>query len=281
MKKDLCKNNDLTLNWHFTNTCNMDCRYCFIPHSKAVSTDEYYYILKKVCESGIFSRINFVGGEPTVSSLLPSFLEITKNFGLNTSIVTNGYKLIKDEKFCDRILSNLDILGLSIDSINSKTNMLIGRRVLEKNHYNVIEKSDYNQLCRKVKKYGVKLKLNTVVSKLNLAEDFNSFYDEVQPDRIKLFQVLKPNVCTKHCYDDLLISKSEFNAFVKNHEKFAKRIVAEDNNDMTSSYYMLRSDGKFLDNLTGMVSPSLTEVSVKEALSYVFIDQSKYEKRYA
>lgn len=272
----------LTLNWHFTQNCNMRCRYCFVPLSQILSNTDQLNILAKICRSGIFTRINFVGGEPTTSFLLENFLQITKSYGIRTSIVTNGFKLIQNANdYCDRILAQLDGIGLSIDSLHPAINQAIGRSVCYKGTDKVIEKNEYEVLCNKVKNAGIPLKLNTVVSKLNHKENFCSFYSKVQPDRIKLFQVLKPNIRTKHCYDDLLISEDDYQAFVQRHHEYSDRIVPENNCDMLSSYYMLGSDGRFWDNLIGQKSASLLDVSIEQALSGVYVDLSKYEKRYA
>ena len=132
-----------------------------------------------------------------------------------------------------------------------------------------------------IKQSGCKLKINTVVSKLNLKEDFNDFYEQVSPDRIKLFQVLKPAGILKNNYDELLISKAQFNEFVERHIKYKNKICSEENELMLNSYYMLNSEGCFIDNKTGIIGKSLLSNDVEEALKDVFIDIQKYTKRYA
>lgn len=254
----------------------MKCRYCFVPQNKNLNNEQLLSIIRKICKSGIFDGINFVGGEPTTSRFLLPMIKETKRFGLKTSIVTNGYILSKmPQNDFEEIVKNLDCVGLSVDSLDEDTNRKIGRVVGN----SMLSRADYENLCLKIKKLGCKLKINTVVSKLNLNEDFNSFYETVKPDRIKIFQVLKPNVCTKNCYDDLLISSSEYNSFLLRHSTFD--VVSENNSDMTSAYYMLGSDGCFWDNATGEKSPSILSVSVESALTSVFVDDEKYKKRYA
>ena len=132
-----------------------------------------------------------------------------------------------------------------------------------------------------IKQSGCKLKINTVVSKLNLKEDFNDFYKQVFPDRIKLFQILKPAGLLKNNYDDLLISKSQFKEFVEMHSKYKDTICSEDNELMFNSYFILNSEGCFMDNKTGVLGKSLLSTDVEEALQGVSIDIQKYTKRYA
>lgn len=264
------------INFHFTSICNMKCRYCFVPQNQNLNGDELLEIIRKISESGIFDGINFVGGEPTTSKFLLPMIKEAKRFGLKTSIVTNGYVLSKmPQKDFEEIVKNLDCVGLSVDSLDEDSNRKIGRAVGK----SILSRSDYEKLCLKIKKLGCKLKINTVVSKLNLNEDFNSFYETVKPDRIKIFQVLKPNVCTKNCYDDLLISSDEYNSFLLRHSAF--EVVSENNSDMTSAYYMLGSDGCFWDNATGKKSESVLSVPIEDALNSVFVDEEKYQRRYA
>lgn len=270
----------LTVNWHFTAVCNFKCRYCFMHNSLSLKRQDYAVVLKKLI--GSFKRINFVGGEPTVSPLLIPLVRDAYLAGFDCSIVTNGFNLIHHTQQFEAIYPLLSCIGISVDSLNKETNAAIGRCC--KGH--VITRSEYEQLCAAIKAHGIKLKINTVVSSLNLHEDFTHFYETVQPDRIKLFQVLKPNTQLKNHYDDLLITKSDFDSFVLRHKvgcSLGKHIVAEDNAAMTNAYYILDSECRFIDNKTGKMSPSLANdgMTVEKALSYIEVDAAKYQARYS
>ena len=237
-------------------------------------------VLKKL--TGSFQRINFVGGEPTVSPLLIPLVHDAYHAGFDCSIVTNGFNLIHNAQEFEAIYPLLSCIGISVDSLDKRTNAVIGRCC--KGH--VITRTEYEQLCASIKSHGIRLKINTVVSKLNVHEDFTHFYKAVQPDRIKLFQVLKPNTQLKNDYDDLLITKADFNSFVLRHKtvgSFGKNIVAEDNEAMTNAYYILDSECRFIDNKTGKKSPSLADdgMTVEQALSYIEVDTAKYQARYS
>ena len=270
----------LTVNWHFTAACNFKCRYCFMHNSLSLTRKDYMVVLKKL--TGSFQRINFVGGEPTVSPLLIPLVHDAYYAGFDCSIVTNGFNLIHNAQQFEAIYPLLSCIGISVDSLDKRTNAAIGRCC--KGH--VITRSEYEQLCAAIKSHGIRLKINTVVSKLNVHEDFTHFYEAVQPDRIKLFQVLKPNTQLKNDYDDLLITKADFNSFVLRHKtvgSFGKNIVAEDNEAMTNAYYILDSECRFIDNKTGKKSPSLADdgMTVEQALSYIEVNTAKYQARYS
>jgi len=69
-----------TVNWHFVSSCNMSCKYCFVPCCKELPLEESVSVLEKL--KGHFDRINFVGGEPTVSSKLIPLVKKQKNMVL-------------------------------------------------------------------------------------------------------------------------------------------------------------------------------------------------------
>lgn len=266
-----------TLNWHFTTRCNFCCKYCFIAPAKNLTLKDYETTLEKIAP--YFSRVNFVGGEPTESPFLISLMEETRALGLDCTIVTNGYNLIQRAyEFCE-IFDLCSTIGISVDSLDEATNAKIGRCKAGK----IITRSEYEELCKRIKANGLQLKINTVVSALNKDEDFSDFYRNVEPDRIKIFQCLKPNRCLKRDYDEYLISKEEFDDFVSRHRFFSEKIIAEDNDAMTASYYMLDSECCFIDEKNGGKSPSLAkpDVGAEHALSYVAVDEKKYTARYS
>lgn len=263
-----------TVNWHFTSRCNMSCRYCFVPHCDEVSLFDSFIILER--QRPYFSRINFVGGEPTCSTKLISLVRKAKELGFIVSMVTNGYRLYHDHEFFDSIIQYFSIIGVSIDSLRNDVNTKIGRKVGS----SVLSKTEYIDLCKKIKKSNCLVKINTVVSKLNCDEDFNDFYAQVLPARIKVFQVLKPSFKLKNDYNDLLITDEQFQTFVERHSQFKNLICCEDNELMLNSYYMMNGEGCFLDNKTGKVGKSLLSCEIDEALKGICVDMQKYSRRY-
>lgn len=267
----------LTVNYHFTQVCNMGCKYCFVSKCRESSKQQQELVIKKLAE--IFERINFVGGEPTTSPHLLALVKLAKSYGMKVTLVTNGQKLVKEPEYAELLLSNLDGIGISIDSLNPETNRMIGRTFRNE----PLSKEDYLNLCKKIKGYGIPLKINTVVSKANLQENFSDFFEEVQPDRIKMFQVLEPNAPTKQNYSEFLITQNEYEDFVAKHRVNDFKIVAEDNEHMLGSYIMVNSQGCFENNELGLQSKSLmlSEVTIEEAFKEAKVDMHKYMYRYA
>lgn len=267
----------LTVNWHFTQVCNMKCKYCFVAKCHELGKNEYDIILNKIKDK--FERVNFVGGEPTMSPYLIDLIKAVKNYGLKVTLVTNGYKLVKDSAYADELLNLIDGIGISIDSLNPETNLSIGRCHCKQ----VLTKDEYISLCKKIKGYGIPLKINTVVSRANINEDFNDFYKAVQPDRIKMFQVLLPNLPLTREYTSFLISDDEYKAFVSKHSVNGFKIVAEDNEHMIGAYIMINSEGCFENNDLAIRSESLLlpYMTAEKGLEQVSIDMKRYMYRYA
>lgn len=266
----------LTLNWHFTKKCNMGCKYCFVPVGNELTRGERFAILEKI--KGTFDRINFVGGEPTIHPDLIDLMEKAKTMDFKVTLVTNGYKMIKDPVFADQILEIVDGIGISVDSMNDETNRRIGRcHCLQ-----TLSKNDYVDLCMKIKSHNLPLKINTVVSQANMDEDFSDFYSLVEPDRIKMFQVLVPNLPTKRDYSEFLIDSDEYSAFVQKHQDKGFNIVAENNEVMIGSYFMLNAAGCFENDENGFESECLLRegMTVEESLKEVGINMDKYMFRY-
>ena len=254
----------------------MACKYCFVSKCHELGKFEYDIILNKIKDK--FERVNFVGGEPTVSPYILDLVKAAKNYGLKVTLVTNGFRMAKEPEFADELLKNIDGIGISIDSLNPETNLNIGRCHCCQS----LSKEEYIALCKKIKSYGLPLKINTVVSRANINEDFSDFYKEIQPDRIKMFQVLLPNLPTKRDYTNFLIRYDEYNDFVFKHKRHGFKIVAEDNVHMIGSYIMINSEGCFENNELGIRSETLLRpyMTAEKGLEQVSLDMAKYNYRY-
>ena len=101
-----------TVNWHFVNSCNMSCKYCFVSCCKELPLEESISVLEKL--KGSFDRINFVGGEPTVSPKLIPLVKKAKEYGFIVSMVTNGFNLYHKPETFDGILTDFTIIGIGI-----------------------------------------------------------------------------------------------------------------------------------------------------------------------
>ena len=114
------------------------------------------------------------------------------------------------------------------------------------------------------------MKLNTVVSKPNLADDMSELVLELRPERWKIFEVLPVEGQNDGDVDDILLDKGEFDTWVKRHEWLANegiQFVPESNDLMRGSYAMLDALGRFYSNTEGghTYGPSILDVGVREA----------------
>ena len=172
----------VSVNYHFTRRCNKTCGFCF--HTATTSLIEDLPIQKRalrlLAQSGM-RKINFAGGEPFLyPKPLGAMVDYCKReLGLESvSIVTNG-SLVK-ESFLRQHAGQLDILAVSCDSFDEQTNIAIGRGSGDQ----VKKLYEIAGWCRR---YGVMFKINTVVNKLNVAEDMNEHIAVLQPFRWKCF----------------------------------------------------------------------------------------------
>lgn len=225
-----------------------------------------------------FEKINFVGGEPMLIKDIANLIKITKQLGFYTSIVTNGSLIT--ENFLSQNHKYIDMIGLSIDSINSKTNKKIGRALKSK----PMTGADYKKIIDAINNHDIALKINTVVSSLNKNEDVFNIINYAKPLRWKVFQVLKVTGENDKTFKSFEISDSSFSDFCRTQAKsliFPKVLVKEENEIMKGSYLMVNPEGCFFDNVNGnyTVSEKIINAGIAKTLKQIQFDYSKFQKR--
>ena len=270
------------VNYHITNRCNYHCIYCFgkFDRQKDPSLDDAKKIIRNIADyflrNGITDgRINFAGGEPTLYEHLDELIDYASSLGIRVSIVTNGSLLTPD-----RIRAwqgKVSCIGISIDSLDDTTNVTIGRCCRNKG----IDLSRWISLAKTIRECDIDLKINTVVSRLNLDEDFSESYQALNPMKIKLFQM--------HLIDGINdralpygITRSEFDVFCKRLKTFGSEIVAEPLGSMENSYLMITPKGEFQLNNNGIYQTfgDLNTTPLFEILKKVPLDSEKFDSRY-
>ncbi|MDE6967145.1 MAG: viperin family antiviral radical SAM protein, partial [Clostridia bacterium] len=261
--------------------CNYSCVYCFAKSNikeKELSFDKCKNVVDKIQkyfeENNIKDgRINLVGGEPLVSPFINELIDYCFNKKIKVSIVTNGSLLTKE--FIESNKKKLCMIGISIDSLNEETNKKIGRCCKNK----ILNKEQLIEICKIIKDCGIKLKINTVVSKFNVHEDFVDFYNVIIPDKVKIFQmsILKGvNDKAKH----FQLTNEEYKNFCHKHK--GENVFIETEDDMQNSYLMIDRFGNFVVNDKGeqkccgsVLNDSLTLLIRKSNF-----DNEKFIKRY-
>lgn len=266
----------IAVNWHLYRPCNLKCRFCFATFRDVrgrLPLDESLRLLAALRAAGT-DKINFAGGEPTMHPEIGPLVAEARRLGFVVSIITNGFRL---DRLLERQASDLDWVGLSVDSADEAIQAALGRG--DGTH---VEAS--LTLAARVRAAGIRLKLNTVVTALNWREDLRPFVRLFRPDRWKVFQVLPIEGQNDGAVDDLLISTEQFSAYVERHLGLAAEglgPIAEDNDAMTASYLMVDPIGRFYGNSTGrhVYSEPILDVGVGRAAQQVGFDVERLVRR--
>lgn len=268
----------ISVNYHFTRECNYSCGFCF--HTATTSHVEPLERAKEgmaLLQQAGMKKLNFAGGEPFMK---PDFLgELAKYCKdilhlESVSVVTNGSKVT--DHWLTKYGQHLDIMAVSCDSFNERTNTLIGRG--KGAHLKSVAK--LSQLCIK---HGIKFKINTVVNRYNIDEDMHAPIREIAPFRWKCFQVLivageNDSAATKTNAHRFTITPDEFNAFCDAHADL-DCLVPESNDVMKSSYLLLDEYMRFLNKGVGKPTKTILDIGVEAALKNVTWDEEGFEKR--
>ncbi len=270
------------INLHITNNCNYNCTYCFGKFAaqekltfeqscKVVDNIKNYFVKNNIIDG----RINLAGGEPLLCPYLDELIDYIDKSGIKVSIITNGslltkekIKLWKDKVFC---------IGLSIDSIAYETNCKIGRccnnKCLNINHL--------VRLTQLIHKCNIKLKINVVISKLNIKEDFTEVFKRLKPDKIKFLQMEIVDGVNQNA-EIYKVSNKEFNSFCKKYNNSAIKVVKELSGDMENSYLMINLQGEFQTNNSGRYQTygNCLQQSFDEIIKTAPIDLKKFFSRY-
>lgn len=261
------------INLHFIDACNYSCKHCFVnKENRELSLDKIKNIIDKVSDyfasRGIQGRINLAGGEPLLSKNIDQIIDYIYSKSIRVSIITNGSLLTED--FIKNNCSKIESIGISVDSLIDSTNMAIGRNFRGK----TLSKDELINKCKWIKENGIKLKINTCVSGLNVNEDFNGFLDLVKPDRYKILQML--------IYDDnLMVNKAkreELKEFVKKHKR--ENTVFESADELNKSYVIIDSSGCLSTNNLHQSKFSVFENDIADIIDRLDVDYKNYLKRY-
>lgn len=291
----------LVLNWHLTEACNYGCKYCYAAWNESSCQRELIHDAQRVqrllselyqffqpgnCSNPLarrFSwrsvRLNLAGGEPLLyADKLQEVVRKARNLGFEVSMISNGSNLTAE--LMHKLAPQLTWLGISIDSACPTTNGAIGR--LDR-HGRMLDLASMVSILGKARQFNpdLRLKLNTVVNKLNQREDFHRLIQRFDPDKWKVLRML-PVV-----NQSLAVSNQQFSEFVVRHQALASILCAEDDKDMRESYLMIDPQGRFFQNIPliegqGYVySKPIIEVGAEAAFSEIAFDFERFSARYA
>lgn len=282
---------ELVVNWHITEACNYHCNYCFAKWDKqknelmndensvsklmdeiqklpAILNGKYLTEFESI-------RLNLVGGETFLNiRKVTKIIHQAKQRKFSLSAITNGSRL--NNELVTLIANDFNSIGFSVDSLDSPTNIKIGRT--EKSGVMDTEKVLRDISVIKELNPSIDIKINTVVSSLNQSEDLSAFIDQAAPNKWKVFKVLP--VITR----ENEVSQDDFIELLERHSKFENIISSEDNDEMTDSYLMIDPIGRFFQNsILGSgysYSTPIVNTGIEEALNEINFDPEKFHGRY-
>ena len=273
-----------SVNFHLQQACNMACDFCFdtfedvlkVAPKGRLPRAESCQLVDELARS--FSKVTFVGGEPTLCPWLIDLVTRAKSSGATTMIVTNGSRI--DAAYLAPFMGVLDWLTLSMDSGDPKRNIATGRAVRGM----PLDPERYVEIAELARAFGMRVKLNTVVTSVNADEDMVDLVGAIRPERWKIFLVLPVAGQNDGRVEQLLISDSRFAAFIERNrrvEEFGVDLVPERNDDMRGTYAMVDPIGRFFDN-SGCgyrYSKPILEVGLRDAWDEIDFDLVRFVER--
>lgn len=267
---------NLVVNWHITEKCNYQCKFCFAKWNNQNeiwnSFDEAKFILDNLYTIWKPNyRLNFVGGEPLLfPSKIIGIMKYAISLGMNISVQTNGTNL----EILAPIIRNISQIGISIDSWDSEKNKIVGRCCGAKS----LNKDTLLYKINLLRNAGgeFKLKINTVVSEWNWDDVVIPQMEELCCNRIKILRQMPFGIYKG-------ISDKQFHTFIRCNYRENLPIFVEDNDLMTESYLMIAPDGKlFQNNNFGnyVYSESLLLTGFMDAIKQINFDIDKFDSRY-
>ena len=155
--------------WWITEKCNENCVYCFrsLSSINRFTLEEHIKILDGILAFGT-EQITWSGGEALLVPHAAQLIQYAAERGVYNKITTNG-KLLTPEKI-EQLKPYVDLVALSIDSLNDNTNKALGRGIEHRS--TVIDR------IRHLMQAGIKVDINTVVMRTNLQDldEMGSFF---------------------------------------------------------------------------------------------------------
>jgi radical S-adenosyl methionine domain-containing protein 2 len=229
-----------TVNLHIWSWCNLRCVYCyetFPEKPRSLSLADWRQILAELKAEGVV-RVTFSGGEPTLHPALFGMLEHARRVGLQTSIVTNGAKLT------DPMLERLDVVGVTLDAVSDHVLTRLGRQQVGGPPY----VAELRRIGARAQAAGVVLKINTVVTAVNIDEELAPTIVELRPYKWKPMQFTHVPGENDGQAAALRVTSTAYDEFVARHrppiEAAGAWVQPESSEVINSTYVMIDPMGR-------------------------------------
>lgn len=234
----------LSVSIFVTSRRNYQCAFCYRHVDKGDMTFERAIQVVNHLKSislmeGINLKVSFAGGEPTLVPWISDAIAYARKLGFKTELITNGANPISDD-----LLKLLDVITADIDSSKEETNLKLGK---PRTHV-----SNAENLMQRAAKLNLKVKINTVVTRINIS-DVEEIAGWIKSRkniyRWKIFQFLPSYGLAKINENLLKVSKDDFKALNRKISKMLEdrdgQLVIEDNECMSSAYFPIDQTGSF------------------------------------
>jgi len=262
------------INLHLLENCNYRCKHCFahFDSNSLLSVQDWKHIIDNITEKIPVSRFNLAGGEPLLYKGIDELIEYINSKNIQVSLITNGHLL--SEKLIRRFKGMVSMVGLSIDAIQPELLRKMGRCTQTQE---ILTTENCVALCKCIHENDILLKINTVVSILNLHENFTDFIQTVCPTRWK---ILKMKRFSSNNFDNaqLEITDNEFKRFCSTYPSLAHIEEAS----LKNSYIMVDAGGNLVDNSgeSYKVIADLLREDFWVGFNAMRFDTELYESRY-
>lgn len=279
--------------WDITSRCNEQCGFCY---RNVQATDLDYesniIILKKLLDFGV-NKISFVGGEPLLYPYLFDLVKLARAYDKRKrtlySITTNAIllatveenKLVVNEKLLEKVSENFDWITFSLDAPNNELQHIMGRN---QQHYTRVQGILKYLNDNKIKN---KVKINTVVSKININSLEELYYDLVNHNvkRWKVFRFLPSRGSALNCKDKYFIDEKSYLDAVQKillinsqmEKKKQMKITVNGFDSFNNSYITISSEGKFVvydgekyNNVLNLLTEDISRI-------FLYIDVNKHQ----
>jgi radical S-adenosyl methionine domain-containing protein 2 len=255
-----------TVNLHIWPKCNLKCTYCyggFPDQPGSLPGADWCTIIALLASAGV-RRVTFSGGEPTLHRDLEEMLSHARRLAVQTSIITNGARL------SDAMLAQLDLVGMNLDSSEDAVQARLGRSLPRGRSY----REHLTDIVQRARRHGARVKLNTVVTSLNVDEDLSAAILALRPEKWKAMQFVHVPGENDDSATALQVTSSQFDTFVARHRRVGEDgiwFVPETAATIQTTYVMVDPMGRlFQHGPEGhALSAPLLAVGLREAMASV------------
>lgn len=186
------------LNVELTGWCNQNCEYCFNVSQRknklfSENIANWNNLLPILIKTGLQS-IHLTGGEPFGIPNIIQLIESINKFGINVSVLSNGFRIAQYIRTHKKVLQNLSKAQISLDTLNEKK--------LTERRGSKYAKRDAINAIEGLREIGVKVEVSAVIDEsiLDDLDDLIAYCSNLNlPLLIRTIQTIGRNTQKYYC----------------------------------------------------------------------------------